>query len=239
MSSANDSEVEDLREERDQLRERVDALEDLVEDLAGRVDELEAEAEETATVEWSGPNPAEMRIESADGSNTVYPYEAITTKADADTVDLLDERLTQVEEGEAEVVVRSEMDRDALPIESKIAQRQSGTGGLTANEERATLVFPAFGGKARSWSGKMRLDSTTVREILADKTDKSATRWNRNTILRTMEQVAKNTSTKEEGERDPYDEDNLLTLEKGDKRLELVANRDEWMEWNSKAGGET
>ncbi|MGB9966136.1 hypothetical protein [Halobacterium hubeiense] len=218
------AEVERLHEEKNELEERVDDLED--------------ELDERARIDWEGPSPMDLTITSTEAGNVVRPFHAIGSKADEDDVEFLEERVQRIEDGEAEVIVRNETGYDPLPIESMIAQRQSGTGGLTANEERATIIFPSFYAKAESWGGELKLDSDGVRNILGEKTDKPANDWNTNTIKRTMRQLAKATSEKDEGERSARDDDNLLTLRTGKKRLQLVADRDEWLEFADERSGD-
>lgn len=212
-----ESELESEREQRRQLEDRVDELES----------QPEIDIDEHASI-------GEFVITSNSG-NVLPLGNIITGKAPASDVEYLKEDVQKLLDGEADVIVRSETSRDALPIESSVAQRQNGTGGLSANEERATLVFPKFGGQAKSWNGKMHLDSDGVRTILDDQTDRAKDDWNYNTIKRVMKQLATLTSTKSEAERSAMDADNLITLEKGDKRLELVADREDWMEFLTEA----
>ena len=83
----------------------------------------------------------------------------------------------------------------------------------------------------------MRLDSDEVRHILAEKTDRSSKSWNRNTVVRVMRWVANLSSNEEHSDRDPYDDGNLIHMREGDKRLELVADREEWIDWTREAAG--
>lgn len=217
--------------------ERLSKLEAENQRLRERVDELETELESRARVTWDGPNPRNITITATETENSVQPYAAIVDKPDQEDVDQLEARLTALEDGEAEVVVRSETSHDTLPMEAMVAARQHGTGDLTVNQRRATLVFAAFGSEPESWSGKLRLDSHGVRRILSTKTNKDD--WNSNTIKRVMKQTAKHTSPADDSEdRDPFDEDNLITLQNGEKRLELVADLEEWKDWYEAATGD-
>ncbi|QLC34069.1 bZIP transcription factor [Halarchaeum sp. CBA1220] len=220
--------VEDLADEVRELRAENDALRE-------RVADLEEQREREATVRWAGPNPADIEIVASETGNGVYPYQAITDKVDQRDVEDLEERLTDVEEGRADVVVRSEADPDALPIESRIARQQVGDDGMSANEERAAVVFPTFGGKARTVGGtKLVMSSDDVRQALDEKTDIDAEDWPDETVRRVMRWTAKLTA-RDDGDRDPRDETNLLTLTKRNGRLTLQAERDEWLEWSEDA----
>lgn len=228
--STTDSPAEAIKDAEEQFQDgNVEAafntLVDEVKDLNERVQELES----NATVDWDNPNPAEMTIKSADGSNEIKPYLAINSKADEYVVEEIEERLEDLESGNADVVVRSETDRDALPIENRIGRREAGDDSLTANEERATLVFGKFATFSDSWNNKMALDSDGVRTVLAEQTDKDKEDWNTNTVNRTMRKVAELTSTAGEGERNPKDESNLITFETSGKRSKLVADREDWV----------
>ena len=222
----------------DALESELEAKNERVDQLEARVDELETQNEETATVEWDGPNPGTIEITASETGNSVAPYAAITKKVDSLDFQTLKERVDALENGEVDIVVRGETDRDALPIENRIARRKAEDGSLTANEYRASLVFPKFGKHADSWSGKLKLTSKDVRTILERQTGRDSEEWNYNTIKRTMRHVAKLTSSKGEDEPDPRDEDNLITLRKGEKRLELIAEKDEWNEFCDEAAGE-
>lgn len=218
------------------IENRLDQLAAENERLRNRVTELEDELESRARVTWDGPNPRNLTITASDTGNSISPYAAIMDRPDQDEYDRLDARLTAIEKGEADIVVRSETSHDTLPMEAMVAARQHGTGDLTVNQRRATLVFAAFGGEAESWSGKLRLDSHGVRRILSKKTNRDD--WNSNTIKRIMKQTAKHTSRADDSEdRDPFGEDNLITLQKGDKRLELVADLEEWKDWYREVTG--
>jgi len=220
--------------DRDELEDEVQELRDRVDDLAASVETLQEKEQSRPDIDWDGPNPAELAFTAAETGNTVKPYSAIGARAKQRELDELLERVCALEDGEADVVVRSENDGDTLPIEASIAQRLNGTGNLSANEERATLVFPKFGSQASSWNGKMKLDSDDVRAILDEQTDCAKEDWNYNTIKRVMKQTAKLTSQADDPEDRVADADeNLFTLENGEKRLELVAERDDWQEFTA------
>lgn len=214
--------VDELQAENEALREENEALRE-------RVDELESQA----TVEWSSPNPNELKITDATNTNTVYPYRAISDKVRSEELDAIEERLTDIEEGRADVIVRSETNEDALPIESRIARQHAGDDGLTANEERAAIVFPTFGGRASTVGGsKLVMSSEDVRHVLTEKTNRSE--WPAVTIRRVMTWTARLTS-RGGGEADARDEENLITLTKRNGRLALEAERREWIEWSEDA----
>lgn len=237
MSTTGPNTDTDTDSDTNSIEERLSQLEDENQRLRERVTELEDELESRARVEWEGPNPKDLTIVPTEEGVEAEPYQAMQHFADKEDVDDLWERVQAIQRGEAEVVVRSETNHDTLPIEAMVAARQHGTGDLTVNQRRATLVFAAFGGEAESWSGKLRLDSHGVRRILSKKTNKDE--WNSNTVKRVMKQTAKHTSRADDSkDRDPFDEDNLITLKKGEKRLELVADLDEWKDWYESATGE-
>jgi polyhydroxyalkanoate synthesis regulator phasin len=221
--------IEDLRDELEREREARRAIE---RELAAHSKRLQHDVK----LEWDTGMIEDLSVTSTTGAE--YPLGAVVMKrASKDRVQELEARIRKLEEGEVDVVVRSEMDHDALPIERAIALRQQGSSDLSANKERATLVFPEFGHRSRSWSGTMRLDSDEVRHILAEKTDRSSKSWNRNTVVRVMRWVAKLSSVEKPSDRDPYDGSNLIHMREGDKRLELVADRGEWIDWTREAAG--
>lgn len=217
-------EVERLQNENDQLQERVD-------DLEAQVDKLEEELDERPDVEWEGPNPKDLGITASETGNTVYPYAAIDDRTHEEDFDYLEERVRQLEDGEADVVVRGEFDGEELPIERKIAERRGG-GDLSANKARATLIFPKFGGYAETRGGsQLVLSSSDVRTILTETTDRSD--WPNETVKRAMMWTAKLTSPHDEKQDwDARDEENLLTLQTGrDGALELAADLDGFNEF--------
>lgn len=141
------------------------------------------------------------------------------------------DRVEKLERGEVDPtdVVMTGGSEPELPIEETVAQVRSDVlDDPSANKQRATVVFRAFGGRARSVSGKMILESGDVKNILEDPEKCGITDPNPNTVRRTMEQCAKLTSKKPAKERDHTDPENLLTVEKRKGRRALVANRDEW-----------
>lgn len=213
--------VADLREENQRLR--------------NRVDELEADMDSRARIEWDTEHFPDAKLVST--TDYTIPLGLIVdNSASAEKLKDLANRIRDIEDGEASVIVRSETDRDALPIENRIGRRKAGDDSLSANEKRATFVFPKFATHAESWNGKMKLSSQDVRTILAEQhANKDSDDWNTNTINRTMRKLAMLTSDNEKSDRHAKNEDNLLTLERGDKRLELVADRDEWIEFLEEA----
>jgi len=116
------------------------------------------------------------------------------------------------------------------PIENDLAKLGDDRleNDLTADEKRAAVLFRKFGGRADSWSGMMKLDSNQARTILEDHPGERS--LNNNTINRAMRMVAKKTSARPKGQRDPQDrENNLLWITKGEKRLQLRADKSAFM----------
>lgn len=212
-------------------RQRRKELEAENEQLQERVDDLEDELETRASVVAPSDEIQDIRVEAQDGTTLPLGL-GITSKASQSDVEWLEEKVEKLLEGKADVVVRGGAEEDALPIETVVAMLQADSADdLSANKRRAGLVFPAFGGRAEAWGQKMKLDSNQVRQVLEEKTGKSADAWNRNTVQRVMRRLAELTSEREKSERDPFDEDNLIRVRKGEKRLQLVAERDEWQEF--------
>lgn len=223
--------VDDLEAERDEQAATIEALETENDQLRERVTDLERELEARPNIEWAGPDPTDLAITSTEAENTVKPYRAIRDRVEADTHELLEERVQRLEDGEADVVVRGEFDGDELPIERKIAERKAG-GDLSANKARATLIFPKFGGYAETRGGsQLVLSSGDVRAILRETTDRSE--WPNETVKRAMTWTAKLTSRRDEKrEWDARDDENLLALRNGrNGELELVADVDEYREY--------
>lgn len=252
MSTQDTMTEESAHSSNDQDEDRIEQLEAQVEALAANIDALSTkletrtqelrEAEErieelkdTATLHWEGNDATDMMVESRDGAK--YPVgTVIQSKVSGIRIDDLEERLRKVEDGELDVAVRSEASEDALPIERKIALDRNGEK-LPNNESRATVVFPAFGGKAQTTGGsKLVMSSRQVREVLEDRTDRAE--WDNMTIGRVMRKTASLTSYEDDADnRDPESEENLITLKKRNGKLALVADRDEWLEWNKDVQG--
>lgn len=117
-----------------------------------------------------------------------------------------------------------------LPIEEDLAKANDETRrtDLSTNELRAVYVFKEFGSESKSWSGMMTLDSADVRRILQDNGEGDL---NDNDPRRTMRMLAKKSADLPREERDPQHEENLFTLSKGDKRLELQADKEEFVDF--------
>jgi len=224
---------DDLEDEVEDLRGRVAELEDIVEDLEDVVDERAhvtmPEAGEVST----------LQVKADDGDQ--FPLGlVISGKAGRGTVEALQEDIDALLEGTADVVVRGHDQEDALPIEDAVATVDAGRGDdLLANKHRAALIFMKFGSNAEAWGQKLKIDSQDVRLILEEKTGKSAEAWNRNTVVRAMRQLAKLTSDVDDPSlRDPFDdEENLIYVRKGEKRTQVVADREEWREFCEEVGG--
>lgn len=117
-----------------------------------------------------------------------------------------------------------------LPIEEDLAKAndEARRSDLSTNELRAVYVFRKFASESKSWSGNMRVDSADVRRILKNEGESNL---NDNDPRRTMRMLAKKSANVPKEERDPENEENLFTLTKGDKRLELQADKEEWVEY--------
>ena len=222
------------------LVRQLNALEDRITDLETtneRLREHVNELEKTATLKWEN-DTHHRNISVTSPTGTYYPLGvALENRAPKDDLDALAERVTDIEAGRADVIVRSEIDADALPIESRIARLQQGDDGLTENEARAAVLFPTFGGRAKTFGGsKLVMASDAVKRALDEKTDIAADGWHDETIRRVMRRTATLTSHADDPEdRDPQDPSNLLTLGKRHGNLTIEADREEWLEWTEDA----
>lgn len=195
--------------------------------MHSRVDDLETRLDNRAKVDWNSTDYVDADLESTTGQ-TIPLGSLLHRKVDPAQLEDLENRLQAVEDGEVDVIVRGEFDGSELPIERKIAERKAG-GDLQANEARATLIFPKFGGYAETRGGsKLVIDSKDVRSILQETTDK--TNWPNETIKRAINRTAELTSRRDtKQDWDPEDDENLLTLQRArDGTLELHADREEF-----------
>lgn len=262
MSTTEDKMSSTVADADETVEQRLAALEDrvceleaenqqlrgVVEQLTDRLNDVEQHQEETADVRWTGPNPGDMEIEPTEKGTSVKPYAAITDKADGEEfdqlVDTVDELGQDVHDlkvdgvDAADLVGTGDHEEVALPIEDTIsALRSDVRDDPSANKQRATVLFRAFGGRAQpTKGGKLQLDSAGARSILQEKAGIEDV--NRNTLKRSMKQTAKLTSDKPKQERRARDGENLITLVKGeDGRLVLRADRDEWREYLGEVEG--
>lgn len=220
------------------------SVKDMVRDLATRVAELEAEnealkdrvdeLESQPRLEWDGEDPTDIRIYNPEQG---YPYPIGSAAAqnlpsgygesDLDRMENDIEKLKRGEVSGADLVGGAEPE---IPIEADVAKasNESLKDDLSANELRAVKIFRKFGGRAESWSGTLKLTSAQVKNIL----EETETDPNPNTVKRAMKMLAKKTSDAPEQDRDAYDKaTNLLWVAKGEKRLQLRAERSEWLEY--------
>lgn len=219
-------------------------IEQQVTQLANRVTELEKEntvlrdrlqiVENRPELEWDGDDATDLVVIHPD-KGYPYPLGAKASNALSETVwgDDLERMQDDIHALKTGAVDTTDLVAGGvephLPIEEKV--RQAGNPAtrddLTANQERAVAIFRAFGGRAQSWSGVLKLTSHDVKTILDDK---GWTDPNNNTVKRVMKMLAQLTSEKPKEARDPFDDENLLTLRK-EKRLTLTAEKDEWHEY--------
>lgn len=223
--------------DRDELETEVRELRSTVDDLAQRVEALE-ESQSDVQLQGTPTDPSSIRVVGNDGE---FPIGAAllskASKSEVDPeIDALREDVDKLKRGEVDredLVAGSGIDPE-LPIEEDIAKSldESRQDDLTANEYRAAHIFRAFGGHCESWSGILKVTSADVRNIFQEK-DALQNDPNTNTVKRAMKMLAKKTRDVPKKDRDPFHEDNLLRVKKGEQRLELVADKDEWHNyWN-------
>lgn len=214
----------------DTLSEEVRRLAQENEHLQDRVDDLQDDLDESARIRWSSEDLNDAMLESSTGMELPFGR-ILNSRAGREVVSELKDRVSALEEGEVDVIIRGECDGNELPIERKIAERKAG-GDLSSNKARATLIFPKFAGYAETRGGsQLVLSSSDVRNILQETTDRSD--WPNETVKRAMEWTAKLTSPREDkADWDAYDDENLLTLQQGrGGNLELAADAEEYHEF--------
>jgi len=244
--SSTVAEADDTVEQRlAQLEERVCELEAENERLRDTVDELESELEDRVAVRWESSAPADIKLEG----DYEYPLGTVLTgkaasseveELEKDVDGLLDDVHDLKVDGvdAADLVGTGDHDEVALPIEDTIsALRSDVRDDPSANKQRATVLFRAFGGRAHpTKGGKLQLDSAAARSVLEEKAGIEDV--NRNTLKRSMKQTAKLTSEKPQKERRARDDENLITLVKGENgRLVLRADREEWRQYLDEVEG--
>lgn len=224
-----------------------ESVEELVRELVARVDQLEAERdaleervaelERQPTLHWPDDDLSSLSIEHPEYGFELPIGATITSKVshedldDHDEIESLQQDVQALKRGavdELDLVTSAEAD---LPIETDVARAgdEQLRDDLTANELRAVKVFRKFGARSSSWSGTMRLESDEVATILEEEGEVDP---NPNTVRRTMRTLAKKTSDQPKDERDPRAKDeNLLWVAQGDKRLEVRADRDEFLDY--------
>lgn len=225
----------DLQERVDDLEEELAEERDARREAEARVDALEDELESRAAVRWESDvgNPADIEVEHPHRENKVAVGDKIY-----ETSRLLDDLEYDVHQlkvdgvDAADLVGLANDDDPALPIEDTLdALRSDIRDDPSANKQRATVIFRAFGGRSSTTKGgKCVLESPEARKILEEKA--GMTDVNRNTLKRSMKQCAKLTSTAPPSERDAYDPTNLITIERRNSgKLALVADKGEWNEY--------
>lgn len=231
MSTDADTEAESKS-----VQERLAKLERENKELREMVRDLQAELEQRPKMFWPEESPNSLVIEHPDTGLRFPIGNAATTKLPG-TYDEQDwEKLLN----DVEALKRGEVDELDLvagvdpeyPIENDLAKlgNEQLEADLTANEIRAAVIFRKFGGRAESWSTTMTLESNQARNILEEQRGEGS--LNNNTVNRAMKMVATKTSTLPKQDRDPWDaENNLIWLAKGDKRLQLKADKSEFMEY--------
>lgn len=226
-----------LEDRLDDALDRIDELEETVEQKEERIADLEAELESRAAVRWDEPSPREIVLERPGSPQSVYLGEKVF-----DNTDLIEEIEDDVKQLKVQGVDAQDLvgmtgdDEPELPIEDIVSQLRSDMReDPSSNKARATVVFQAFGGRATSTNGgKLVLKSPAVRNILEDPEKGDMEEVNNNTLKRTIQQTAKLTSphTKPE-DRKARSPENLITVEKRDGNLALVADSDEWHDYLS------
>jgi uncharacterized protein YhaN len=223
-----DEELEELVDQR--VQEATEELREELEEKEERIDELESRLED---VEEGQPS-VEFRGESADDPEKTeiedlwiegLPVGLALKKRQKETDDL-DERVYALETDAidpADILDLDGSDND-LPIQRKTAERKSGTHDLSENKYRATFIWPEFHKRAKRRNGQLVLSSWQVRNIL----DENDLDTNPATVRRVMQFVAEFTSEKPKKERDPEDDDNLVTFCSGENENTVRADKDEW-----------
>lgn len=236
-------EVKEVRAENEHLRARLDEVERTSRTNETKLDRglrADAEFQRGATISWDDEDGKASNIVITNSKHgTQFPLGAAVEQKLPENpykkiVDDVEELVYDLARGEVDPtdLVGATGDEYELPIEETVAKvRNEMAEDPSANKMRATVVFRAFGGRARSMSGKMVLESGDVKNILQDPKKCGMSNPNPRTVGRTMEQCAKLTSTKPEEDRDPWDPENLLTMEKRNGRRALVADRDEWLDY--------
>jgi hypothetical protein len=223
---------ERVQKETADLRERLKAVEEENRHLRDRVDELENEP----SVEFRGesaedPDKTEMEDLWVGGLPIGFGIEE--RKEQAKELDErlwdVDERLSALERGELDPsdIIDLDGSTNDLEIQRATAARKSGNHSLSENEYRATFIWPKFHQHAQSSNGQLVLASWQVQNFL----EENDLNTNPNTVRRVMKMLAKMTSEKEKDEREPDDEDNLVTFSSGSSENTLRADKDEWLEF--------
>lgn len=225
-----------IREVVSQLQQRVEKLELENEHLRDRVEELEKKEEDSPNFYWDGDGiqgeDLKVKLPAVDFD---YPIGKVAKDLpgafDKSDFTQLWKDVQALKKGnidELDMVTGAEPE---IPIENDLAKlgNEHLEDDLTANEKRAAIIFRKFGGRSKAWSGTLRLESADVSQMLEEQEGKKP---NNNTVSRAMRMAAKKTSGLAKGDRDPHDkENNLLWVEKGDKYLELRAEKGEWLDF--------
>jgi len=231
-SIAADADEQSVKEMVRDLAARVTEVEAENEALRERVDELESRPQ----LQWDSTDLGDLKLQHPDGF--ALPIgRTITSKISENNLQNNDdfaqlrddvEALKRGEVSGADLVGSAE---PKIPIEADVAKagNEALQDDLSANEQRAVEIFRQFGGRSESWSGTLKLNSGQVKNILEEE---CGTEPNSNTVKRAMKMLAKKTSDAADGGRDAYDKhNNLLWLAKGEKRLQLRADKSEWLDY--------
>lgn len=237
------------------LTDRIDELEQEVAKKDDRIDELESQQDQQFAIElrgvespkdaeiediWIAGHPIGNMLQNAKNRDKIFRNALLLLAGwDRDVVedntgtDLPDGALDDCENAANGSTTSGTVTADPeqlVPIHRKTKARKTETHDLSGNKYRATFVWQAFHARAVKEQGKWKLSSAQVRNIL----DEHDLDTNRNTMRRTMKFVAKLSSEKPRAERDPHDQDNLITLATGGSKLTLVADQDEWEAYMSR-----
>lgn len=231
--------VEDLADRVAEAEARADRAEQRAADAEARVEDLEAEnealrervedLEAQPNIEFDGDSDEITNLRAVDPDEGCrIPVGLILSGTRSDVNDL-DDRVYAIETDQidpGDVLDLDGTDND-LPIQRKTAERKSGAHDLSKNKERATFVWPEFQNRAQQSNGQFILASWQVRNVL----EENGLDTNPATVRRVMQFVAELTSKKPKKERDPEDEDNLVTFSTGESENTLRADKDEWQEF--------
>lgn len=222
------SETEVLPTDTDDAGETVEVSRAEFEALADRV----AELEQRPHIEGDVTDIKSLIVVDG-GGNEVPLGRIITSKLSpsSDTILEIEEAIEKLLRENIDPIDLAGSYSPTYPIEEWVAKAidDARRGDLSENRYRAAHVFRAFGGRAKAWNGVLRLDSADVKQILIEKD--LVSNPNPNTVRRTMEFVARGTSSKPKSDRDPWDSDNLITIEDGEKRVRLVTEQPDWNEF--------
>ncbi len=245
--SSTVAEADDTVEQRlAQLEERVCELEAENERLRDTVDELESELEDRVAVRWESSAPADIKLEG----DYEYPLGTVLTgkaasseveELEKDVDGLLDDVHDLKVDGvdAADLVGTGDHDEVALPIEDTIsALRSDVRDDPSANKQRATVLFRAFGGRAHPTEG--RQTSARQRGGAVGARGESRHRGREPQHAQAVDEADREAHLRETAKRNVVtrDDENLITLVKGENgRLVLRADREEWRQYLDEVEG--